>query len=117
MKRILHDTRLVIAIITTVLFILSQVLLVGGGWVGPACIQSITGPSEGDHAMYAWDSYGIPLEFLRVSLEGCFENRETVLTFEIVTLIIDIAVFVLFGMVLYYGVLLLKRLRQRSSLG
>jgi hypothetical protein len=119
MKRNLHDTRLVIAIITTVLFILSQALLVGGGWVGGLCMKSLSSPSEGDHAEYTWDSYGIPLEFYRVTTEGwegCFENQKIIRAFEFIPFVIDVASFIVIGVVLYNGVLLLKRFGQKRTM-
>jgi hypothetical protein len=74
----------------------------------------MTSPSPDVHAMYSWVSYGVPIEFLRITYEGCFEGQKITRNFEFLALAIDIGSFVLLGIILYIGVTQLKRFRNKS---
>jgi hypothetical protein len=83
--------RLILSLVL-IFLLLSQVLLVSEGWVGPLCVKTLTGPSEGDHPQYSWKKYGFPLSFLTISSEGCFEERLTRTEIDALSLAIDCAI-------------------------
>jgi hypothetical protein len=87
-----------IAIVTTLLFALIQVALVEHGSMGPACARWLTGPDPEAYPYSSWTSYGQPLEFLRITEEGCFTDRTRNREFWTGQLLVDIAIFGALGL-------------------
>lgn len=115
MKRFLTNSRLVIVILTAILFVLSNVLSGEEGWVGGRCVRSLTSPSEDDHPYVTWRTYGAPLKFLTITTEGCFDNRVTQTDWYFEWLLVDIVTSVALGVALYWLSLLCRRFRGRGK--
>jgi len=114
MKRFVTDSRLVIATLTAILFILGNVLLVEKGWSGGGCVRSLTGPSEDNYPYATSAVYGVPLRFLSITTEGCFDDRVTQTDWYVEGLLVDIVAFVAFGVALYWFSSLHRRFRERG---
>jgi len=113
MKRFLTNHRLLIVMLTAILFVSSNVLSWEEGWVGGKCVRSLTSPSEDDHPYLTWRTYGAPLKFLTITTEGCFDNRVTQTDWCFEGLLVDIVTFVALGVALYWLSLLCRRFRGR----
>ncbi len=112
MKRFVANSRLVIATLSAILFIFSNVLFVEKGWSGGKCVRSLTGPSEDDHPYATGVVYGVPLKYLSVTTEGCFDDRVTQIEWYVGGLLVDIVAFVAFGVALYWFSSLYRRFRE-----
>ena len=111
MKHIFSRTKILSLVVITILFVSTNLLISSSGWVGGLCIRDLTGPSEDDHPMHTWTDFGLPLTFLQVTKEGCFDNQVTHSDFYPTRLLIDVVAFIIMGIALNY---LLSRRQSRN---
>ena len=111
MTQIFSRTKILSVVVITILFVSTNLLISSSGWVGGLCIRDMTGPSEDDHPMHTWTDFGLPLKFLRVTKEGCFNERVTHSDFYPSRLLIDVVTFIIMGIALNF---LLTRRQSRN---
>ena len=100
-----------------IVFLLCQLLLWQKGWAGGGCMQSLSGPSEGDHAYIEWVQVGFPLSYLVVKWVGCFEGRTSSVEWQLWNLAADMLLFAGLGAGLYGLTRLWNRFRQHRADG
>jgi hypothetical protein len=103
-----------IPLVIFILFVLFQALPIWQGWVGASCIHSLSGPSKGDHPEFSWTGFGEPLEFFRITREGCFEDRTTHFEFFPLPLAINVSAFVGLALAIY-GIRFLLRFTKHKD--
>lgn len=89
------------AILTIFLFILLNFLVGAEGWVGGACVRSLTVSNEDAHAKLTFTNYGFPVRFLRISQVGCFDDQATHYGWFFLGLVSNIVIFSFAGYIVY----------------
>ena len=115
MGKLGRKNNLIITVLITVLFIVSQFVLYGEGWVGGKCVVDITQPSPEDHPQHTFKSYGLPFYYLYVHTEGCFDDRVTYSEWSPQALALNLVAFIVLGLVVNRLVYLYLRIRGRTT--
>ncbi len=112
MQRSVHQRGWRVVAFTLIFFVLINALLPYRGEWGGVCATSITASNQDGYAYAVVVRYGVPVPFLSISQEGCFERRMKQVDWYALGFLIDLTAFLALGAALN-GLFLLNNKKKK----